>query len=243
MAFIVLFLLLLREGGAVSASRRSFLPLDIGMVKRIYRVGMPAMLERLAMSTGQLAYVRIVTTLGMAAYAAHAVTINVESLSYMPGIGFAQAATTLSGINLGAGRPKLAAASVLEATRLGCLLMGFMGLLFFAFPSQLMRIYTDDPAVVSYGVVAMRVVAFAQVPMAISFVLAGGLRGAGDTPFVFYTTLFSMWAVRLSLAYVFVVVLSMGIFGAWLAMAVDWVCRATIVSRRFTSGRWKEIEV
>jgi len=118
-----------------------------------------------------------------------------------------------------------------------------MGAVFFAFPAFLLRLYTPDAAVIALGVIALRVVAFSQIPEAVGFVLSGALRGAGDTKSVLWITMAGVWVVRLGLSLVFVVWLRMGLFGAWLAMGLDWVLRALYLVIRFRSGAWKEVRV
>lgn len=221
----------------------TFLRSDAAVAARIFRIGVPAALERMVNSLGMLFYTRVVASLGTVAFAAHSLALNVESLSYMPGIGLSVAATTLVGQNLGAGRPDQAASSAWECSRLGLWVMGTMGAVFFVFPAALLRLYTPDAAVIALGVVALRVVAFTQMPEAVAFVLSGALRGAGDTRSVFWITGLGVWAVRLGTALVFVYVLKLGLFGAWTAMFLDWVVRSTYLILRFRSGSWKEVRV
>ncbi|HCJ09654.1 MAG TPA: hypothetical protein DHW14_00610 [Clostridiales bacterium] len=73
--------------------------------------------------------------------------------------------------------------------------------------------------------------------------MSGALRGAGDTRTVLVITAVGVWAVRLVTALVFVLVLDLGLFGAWLAMALDWVVRSAYLVARFRRGAWKEVQV
>lgn len=222
---------------------RTFFRVDPGVMTRIVRIGVPAALERVVNSLGMLFYARVVATLGTVAFAAHSLALNIESLSYMPGIALSVAATTLVGQNLGAGRPDRAEGSGWECARLALWVMGLMGLVFFLFPAALLRLYTSDAAVITLGVVALRVVACIQLPEALGFVLSGALRGAGDTRSVLHITAFGVWVVRLGASLLLVSVLRMGLLGAWLAMALDWLVRAAYLIARFRRGRWKEVSV
>ena len=239
----VLLHVLLAGRSTLRMSPSSLLSIRTDLLLRMFRVGAPAAMERLAMSVGQFFYVRAVSGLGTVVFAAHTLAINAEALSYMPGLGFATAATTLVGQGLGAGRPDLARRSALESCKLGSYVMGFMAVVFLVAPELLMRIYTTDEAVIHYGGAALRVAASAQIPMALSFILAGALRGAGDTSFVFWATVAGMFAVRLPLAYVMVSLLKLGLVGAWIAMAADWFARVLLISLRFRAGRWQHIKV
>jgi putative MATE family efflux protein len=216
---------------------------DLPLMKRIFAIGLPSAIERSVMGVGQLLYLRQVAALGTVALATHALGMSIESLSYMPGIGFSVAASTLVGLNLGARRPEIAEKSAVVTAQLAALAMGFMGLVFLVAPGPLLGIYTSDPRIISTGSVAMRVLAILQVPEAIGFVISGALRGAGDTRSVLMVTFAGAWVIRLGLTPVFVNALHWGIVGAWLAMLADWTFRAGILVWLFRRGGWKKIKL
>ncbi len=240
---IVLLVLLFSGKTVLSLEGRGFFNLDLAMIRRVLRVGMPAAIEQTITRMGQLLFVRVVANLGTMAYAAHTIAINAESISYMPAFGFATASTAMVGQNLGAKNPDMAEKSGWEAWKLAAIFMGFMMIVLLIIPELLMRIYTTDPDVITMGRDLLRVVAFAQIPMATFFVLAGGLRGAGDTRTMLYISTASIWLVRLTLATYFVNVLGKGITWVWGAMVADWFVRSALAAWRFKSGRWKDIDV
>ncbi|OWZ83963.1 MATE family efflux transporter [Natranaerobius trueperi] len=220
----------------------SFKP-DFPMIKRIVKVGIPTAIERMAMSSGQVLFTRIVASLGTTSMAAHHLAINAESLSFMPGFGFSMAATTLVGQGLGAKDSKLAERCGYETWRLGMAVMSFMGIIFLFFPEVIMNFLTNEPEVRELGAMCLRIVAIAQPPFATAIIMSGGLRGAGDTTFPAVSAAIGMLGVRLVLALFFAFILEWGLFGAWLAMASDLYVRGLIIFFRFKSGRWKEIDV
>lgn len=217
--------------------------LDRDLVGRILRVGVPAAAEQLVMRGGQLVFARIVASLGTTIFAAHQIALNVESLSFMPGFAFAMASSTLVGQSLGAHRPELAEACARETRRLGLLVMGAMGVVFFFFGRHIVMLYTNDAQVISEGARVLRLIALAQPALATNFILAGSLRGAGDTQWVLYATFIGIWGVRIGLAYLLAITAGWGLIGAWVAMAFDITVRAILIYGRFTSGRWKEVRV
>jgi len=239
-----LMLCLLASGNkAINLNLETVKRLEFTYIPRVIKVGIPAALERLAISGGQLIYARSIVLLGTIPYAAHAISINAEAISYMPGYGFAMAATTLVGQNMGAGKPDVAERSVWETLRIGSAIMGFMGVLFFLFPEFFMRIYTNELEVIALGRVTLRTMGIAQIPLAVGFIIPGALRGAGDTRSVLYSTIIGMWGVRLGVTYILVYWFQMGLLGAWLAMAADWFLRSVYVLARFKSGSWKHMAV
>lgn len=214
---------------------------DPAQLRRIANIGLPAGAELLMMRLGMTAYVTTVAALGTKAYAAHQLALQGESLAFMPGFGFAIAATTLVGQGLGAGNPEQARADGYLARRMAMILMVAMGVLFFAFAGPIIDIFIDDPEVVQLGIWPLRLVAFSQPALATMMVLSGGLRGAGDTRATLVITATGLWLVRLPLA--FLLTGPLGLLGAWIAMGVDLQCRGLGMWLRFRSGKWARIRV
>ncbi|KXG74488.1 Multidrug resistance protein MdtK [Fervidicola ferrireducens] len=213
------------------------------LFSKMMKIGIPAALERILISTGQIVYTRLVANLGTEAYAAHSLSLNVESFSYMPGIGFATAATAMVGQYLGAGDIKGAQRSAAISLLMAMAIMGTMGLLFFSFPAAFLKIFTSDSDVIKMGTTLLRIVAFTQIPECIGMVIPGALRGAGDTKVAVYITILGMWIVRIGFTWYFLKALNMGLVGAWIAMFLDWAVRSALYIIRFKGGQWKNIKV
>jgi putative MATE family efflux protein len=197
---------------------------DWSGIGRILRIGLPTAGEQMLMRFGQVVLAAVITGLGTVAYAAHQVAINALSVAYMPGFGFALAATTLVGQELGAKRPDRAHQCAHEAVRLATLVMAVMGVLVSLFASQVMRIA---------GLV--------MPLLGVGFTFAGGLRGAGDTTAVLVVLGASIWCVRVAGAYLLSP--SLGLIGIWIAIGLDFGVRSTLLALRFRSGKWKSIRV
>ena len=212
---------------------------DFPLIRRIVNIGIPAAIEQLTLRGGQLAYLRIVAGFGTAVVASHQIAMNILSLSFMPGQAFAVAATTLVGQGLGARRPDLAEKGALETRRIGMMVSGFMAFIFILFGRYIAMLYSNDPTVVAKTAVVLRIIGLVQPAQSTQFILAGGLRGAGDTKWPLYSTAIGIWGFRVALGYVLAVVLDMELVGAWIAMAVDQIVRSAIIMFRFRSGKWK----
>ena len=234
---------ILKGKKAIKLSLKDDFRLKLVPIKRILNIGIPAMMESVAMRFAQIVFTIILTSLGTATYAAHQIAIRAESLSYMPGWGFGVAATTLVGQYLGAERPDLAERAGYIARNMAVALAIVMGFAFYFFPYQIVSIFTDDASVVDKAAQALRIVALVQPSMAINIVLSGGLRGAGDTRWVTYITAGSVWIVRLSIAAFCVYVLHWGLIGAWMGMVGDQFIRSILISIRFARGKWKTLKV
>ena len=212
-------------------------------MRRLLHVGLPTAGEQLIFQAALLIFVRFVTGLGTASYAAHNLTITLESLSFLPGMGYAAATSALVGQALGARKPREAEAVAYEALRQGGLMMSLVGAIMVLFPAQLVAIFISDPAVIAAATPTLRAAGLVQPALAVSFILLGALRGAGDTRWPLFSRLLTTWAVRLPLTFLVVGWMGMGLGGVWLAMCADFTLQAILVLWRFSSGSWKRIEV
>lgn len=237
---VILYILF---SGKQEVKLRLYFKYNWTLIRRILRIGLPAMGERLIMSVGHMLFSVIVLQLGTVQYAAHHLAIIAESISYMPGFGFSMAATTLVGQGLGAGNPRLAESFGYAAWRLSALVMGAMAVVLYLFPEYLILIFNREPEIVAYGATCLRLVAFAQIPFATTMVLMGGLRGAGDTVWPLIIAAVGMMVVRLGLAFILVNYFNLGLVGAWTAMVLDIWVRGILTFLRFRSGHWKLVKV
>jgi putative MATE family efflux protein len=217
--------------------------LEVRLTTMTIKLGWPIFVDRLLQNAGSMVFAKVILLYGTAVYAAHQVGLAIEAISFMPGYGIAVAAATMVGQNLGAGRPADARLSAYEANRLAVILMAAMGFVFFFFPYVLLRLFTNDPEVIRYGILYMKIVAFAQVPLAITMVLTGSLRGAGDTGFIMFATMAGMWLVRLPVTALLATVFHAPIRYVWSVMIADWLVRMGLLSWRYRKERWGRIEI
>ena len=210
---------------------------------RILRVALPAVGERLLTNGMQLVFARIVISFGVAAYAAHQVGLSIESLSFLPGLGFSKAATTLVGQRLGAQDPAGARQSVRQANRMAVSIMTVWGILFILFPRTWVLLFTSDPGVLAYSFPLLPIMGLLQPPLAVAMIMAGALRGAGETPIVLAGAVLGGWVIRLPLAYFGGVVSGVGMTVVWVSMILDWIVRGTVFSWRFRRIRLKDVRL
>lgn len=213
------------------------------LARAVWDVGLPVFGERVVQQVGVLLYTKLVLMYGTVAYAAHQVGLSIEAFSFLPGYGFAVAAATMAGQSIGAGKYARAKLENWEANRLAACVMAGMGLLFFFFPYALLRAFTDDPAVIELGTLFLKIVALLQIPLALTMVLSGSLRGAGDTRYIMGTTIVGMWGVRLPLACIAALWLHLDLIFVWSAMVADWTIRMGLLIVRYRSERWHGIQV
>jgi MATE family multidrug resistance protein len=239
---VVVLRMLLRGRAGLRLDWRRIRP-DLEVIRRVLRVGIPTGVEMMLFRLADMSYFRVVTSLGMAACAAHAIALNAQSLSFSPGFGFAVAATTLVGQGLGARDPKRAESDGYLAYRLGGAVMACMGLVFFLFSRRIIAFFTNDPEVIALGANPLRLVGLVQPLLASTMIFSGALRGAGDTRFPMLSNGINVFLVRFGLALLFVQGLGLGLMGAWYALAIDMSLRGTLNYLRFRSGHWQRVQV
>ncbi len=215
---------------------RFSLRLSVQVLRRAVTISLPIAAERIMMCGAQIITTVIVAPLGTAAIAANAFGITAESLCYMPGYGISDAATTLVGQSIGAGRKDLARSFGKITIWLGVGVMTIMGAVMWLCAPAMMSLFTPDMVVRDLGVEALRIEAFAEPMFAASIVSYGVMVGAGYTLVPACINLASIWVARLSLAAVLAPV--MGLNGVWLAMCIELCIRGLSFLIAFSRGRW-----
>ncbi len=213
--------------------------LSWGASKAVTRIGGPTVMERLLVNGMQGIYTRLLTGFGTAAIAAHRIGIDIEAIAFLPALGFGQAATTAVGQRLGAGDPEGARRAGWVTAQAALIFMGVLGLTYYFFAEEWMRLFTPDPEVIALGVRFMTVAAFIQVPLSFAIVVAGALRGAGETRWVMSMPIVGGWLVRLPLGYLLGYVMGFGIMGVWWTMFLDWLIRGSLISLKFKFAKFR----
>ena len=204
----------------------------------LWRVGVPLAAERAALSSAQVLLVRIVSQLGTVAIAANSLAVSAEGLCYMAGYGIQDASIALVGQAVGAHRRDMSKRFAWLCTGMGMGIMALSGVLMWLFAPALMSIFTADAAVIALGAQMLRIEAFAEPMFGASIVASGAMQGAGDSTACFVLNLFSMWGVRLTLA--FLLAPRFGLTGVWTAMCVELCTRGVLFLLRLARGKWLE---
>src|SRR5690606_22332373 len=147
------------------------------------------------------------------------------------------------GQSLGKRRPDMAQAYSSRTRRIGTIISIILGFMFFFFGEPIMTLYTDDPSVISQGAQILKLVALIQPFQSTQFILAGALRGAGDTRATAIITFITILLLRPGLAKFTINSLDWGLKGAWIAIAADQVVRSLLIVMRYRSGKWKNIKI
>ena len=239
-AGLMLWYLVTRSGELrIAGERGSFRP-TWDIARKALHISLPMGVEHIVICGAQIMTTVIVAPLGVFAIAANSFGITAESLCYMPGYGIADAATTLVGQSLGAGRKDLTRRFARITVGMGMAVMGVMGVILYVGAPLIMGSMTPDAEVQRLGVEALRIEAFAEPMFAAAIVAYGVFVGAGNTLVPCLMNFFSIWAVRLTLAAALAP--SMGLNGVWLAMCIELCFRGLIFLLRLEKGNWMKIK-
>ncbi|MDQ3044760.1 MAG: MATE family efflux transporter [Chloroflexota bacterium] len=215
----LLLTLLVRGRRAVSlGGQHGWMP-RASIARQLMRLGIPSAVEQILMAGGFTTMVAVVAALGTASLAAQQIGFTALSIAFMPGFGFAIAATALVGQSIGAHRIADARAAARIATYWSIGWMTVGGLLYFVFAGTVMRVFTNDQEVITLGVRAIRALSIGLPFWALWWVSGGALRGSGDTRTPMFMSATAVW-LAVALAWVLVTWFDGGVGTVWLTFFV-----------------------
>ena len=219
---------------------------EFPIIKRILKIGVPAMVEQLIMRTGMMLYTVIVTSLGDHSYAAHMIAMNLQQISFMTGMAFGAASSTLVGQCLGRVRADLAKLYVKMTQNLSYIVSVFVALLLFFGGELIASLYSDDSALVKLAADMLRIIALVNPFSNSRFVYLSALRGAGDSRFPAVVTFIGVLLVRPIMSLILVLPqfpFDLGLAGVWIALSSDGLVCFLLARMRFNQGKWAGIKV
>ena len=233
-------------GWVVSFPRTGFAP-DWGIIRALFRFGLPTGIQGIAMNVGGVLMLAFIGSLAQSAAAQAAFAISYTqlfSLITWTAVGLMGAAASVAGQNLGAGQPERADAAVHVAARIGLAGAAFVGAFFMFLPRQLLAIFgMNDPAVVALGVELLRVLSVSGLFIAVALTYTGGLQGTGDTKSPLYISIVSQVIVPLGICFVIQQVGTLDPLDIWIAILAGHVTRCGLSVLRFNQGQWRGIVV
>lgn len=215
--------------------------------KELLGLAIPSGLQEAAFSIVRLLGVMMVMRLGSLAFSANQIVITIESISFMPGWGFAIAATALVGHSVGEKDYKKAREYANISSFLASAVMGFFALVFLFFAKNLVGMFIkhEEVDVIKLGATCLMIGAIQQIPMAVDMVLSGALKGAGDSKTPFVIVLICNWLVRLPLMWYFIYYKRESIIYFWIITSIQWWLEGivmTILYRRKFYKTYVEIQ-
>jgi putative MATE family efflux protein len=201
--------------------------------------GLPAGGQMLSRSLMSLLLMRIVASCGTLAIAAYGIGMRFHMIILMPSFALGNAAATMVGQNLGAGKPDRSNRAAWYAAGLASLITAAAAAIAVVMPQWLIGFFSKDPHVTDIGVAYLRTVSFCYIGAAVSIVLSRALMGAGDTMASMVLTIVCLWGIQVPLAILLRSHVSPPTSGIWMAVAIALVSHGVLTSLWFLTGRWK----
>ena len=222
---------------------RSQLRVNFGVLLRLVRVSLTGILQFAIANVSWIGLVRIVSLFGSAALAGYTIAIRIVIFVILPSWGLSNAAATLVGQNLGAREPERAEQSVWRTGLYNMAFLGLVGVVFILFTGPIIRLFTNDPAVVPLAVSCLRILSFGNIGFAYGMVLLQAFNGAGDTVTPTIVNFFGFWLLEIPLAYALAVPLHFRANGAYYSIVVSEGAMAAASMLLFRLGRWKRQQI
>jgi len=215
--------------------------------RELWSLSGPAVLERLAIYSGYVLFAFVVASLGATAMAANQVLLTLESICFLGAEGFGVAAATVMGQFLGRGDPEGSSCGGGFAALACALALSACGLVIWGTQSWTLPLFVapgeSGEELITAAAEAMPILVITQPMMAIALVLGHALRGAGDTRSPVIAAVVGGLMLRVGGSWILGVELELGLWGIWMATAIDWTVRAAILSAVFMRGRWKTLKL
>jgi MATE family multidrug resistance protein len=211
--------------------------------KAIMKLAIPTTMQNALAMTGYAVFLAMIGLIGTEQQAVSNVIFTIMSISFLPGVSFGVAASTLISQKLGEGTAKAAESMGWESMKLSATLMGMLGIIFMLFPSDLIEIFTNDPTLVKMGVVSLRIMGAVQAFDGIGMTMSSALQGAGMNRWVMIAEVCISWGLFIPLTYLMGIKAGWGIVGAWSAVAVNLVLFAAACSLKFAGRKWQAVRI
>lgn len=204
-------------------------------MKEIVKLAIPSAMQEGASSISRLLGVMMVMMLGSLSFSANQITITIESISFMPGWGLSIACTALVGHSIGEKKFRRAKDYANASAFLSVVIMGFFSVIFLLFSEDLISLFMkkDEIDVITLGSKCLVIGAAQQIPMAVDMVLAGALKGSGDTKTPFKIAFLCNWFIRLPLMYYFIYIKKMPITYFWYITVIQWTIEGVILTIKY----------
>ena len=236
---VIYQLLVLFRGQGRIRLNPEVLRIDWKVMLRLLRVSLGGIFQYLIATASWLGLVRIIALFGSTALAGYTIALRIIVFAILPSWGMSNAAATLVGQNLGAGKPERAERSVWMAGFSNMVFLSCVAVVFIIFAEPLIRIFTHDPAVVSIGTACLRYVSYGYGFYAYGMVMVQSFNGAGDTVTPTTINLFCYWLFEIPLAYCLAIPAGLGARGVFMAITIAESTIAVVGILAFRRGKWK----
>lgn len=229
---------LFRPGGRIHVDRESW-RFDPALLWKLIKLSATGVVQLLIATASWTALMPIMAGFGEVAIAGYVIALRVVMFALLPALGLSNAAATMVGQNLGAGKPERSEAAVWKAAWLNAAFYFVIGLVFLFFSNPIIGIFTQEPEVLRYGTSALHIIAYGFAFYGLGMVLETAFNGAGDTWTPTYLNLLIFWIFEIPLAYILAYHFEMGPDGVFWAITLAFSLLAVASGLLFRRGKWK----
>jgi len=229
---------LMRPGGRIHIDRESW-RFDPKLLWKLAKLSSTGVFQLLIATASWTALMPIMAGFGEVAIAGYVIALRVVMFALLPALGLSNAAATMVGQNLGAGKPERAEAAVWKAAWFNAAVYFGIGLIFLFFSNQIIGIFTQEAEVLQYGTSALHIIAFGFAFYGLGMVLETAFNGAGDTWTPTYLNLLIFWIFEIPLAYALAYRFDLGPDGVFWAITLAFSLLAIASGLLFRRGKWK----
>src|ERR1700751_4340851 len=217
--------------------------LHFGVLWRLVRVSLTGILQFAIAHTSWIGLVRIVSIFGAAAVAGYTVSIRIVIFFILPSWGLSNAAATLVGQNLGAGKPDRAETAVWRTGFYNMLFLGGVGVVMVLFAEPIVRLFTHDAEVIPLAATCLRILSYGNIGYAYGMVMLQAFNGAGDTITPTWVNVFGFWFLEIPLAYWLAIPMHLRSKGVFFSIVIAEGSIALAGILLFRRGRWKKQKI
>ena len=214
-----------------------------GLMWRLVRVSLGGIAQLVIATSSWIGLVRIMSEFGSVALAGYTIAVRIMVFTFMPAWGMSNAAATLVGQNLGAGKPTRAERSAWFTGLANMAFMAVVAAAYIVWNEELVRIFTDEPAVVVVGAECLRIVSFGYVFYAWELVMIQAFNGAGDTVTPTKINFICFWLIEIPVAYLLAMRLGVGEKGVYWSIVIAESIAGLVAMVWFRRGKWKDRKV
>jgi len=231
------------KGNRLLPVKVKHLTFNSGIIRKLLKTSVGGTLQFFISSCSWIFLGRIISEFHSEAIGGHTIAIRIMIFALLPAWGMANAAATLVGQNLGAGKPDRAEKSVWRAGLMNMIFLGTISIVFIIFAKEIVSLFTYDAAVLEYATTSLRIVSFGYVFYAYGMVMPAAFNGAGDTITPTIINFGGFWCFQIPLAYILAITMGMGPVGAFIAIPVSETAIAIVAILIFRRGKWKKYAV
>jgi len=209
----------------------------------LLKLSVGGVLQNIIITTSWIFMVRTLSVFGSEIIAGYTIAIRIVVFTLLPSWGLSNAASTLVGQNLGAGKPERASKTIWITSIANMIVLGILGFFLIAFPDVFIKVFTLEPTIIKFGSVCLRIVSYGFIFYGLGMVMTQSINGAGDTFIPILINLFGYWLIEIPVAYFLALHTGLHEKGVYIAIVVAESMVAIAGFIYIQWGRWKDKKV